>query len=231
MIPGIRARKPPVTRSLHLRPAAPALVERSLPANRLPASSLPTLEGAVAAAVGGVPFYCRDILEARETQRSRVASAARPAPPRCVRLSSRASYTSVLLALSAAPWRWARTSALRKAAKREPRRKCKWRLSCLSAFLGPVRVGGRVLGRGVGRMARMPIGLSLPCWVGKFPTAAWQLRVLRRGGPLSFPWLFGPVRAPLSRLAPATRSWRVPCCGLTGLVISTGNGYLSKSWS
>ena len=80
--------------------------------------SLPTGEGAVAATVGDVTL---PVLKAGKRKiKGHVNGTSRPA-----RLSSRASDTSALLALCAAPWRLARISALRKAAKREPRRKCK----------------------------------------------------------------------------------------------------------
>lgn len=59
-------RKPPVTQSLHLRTPSPA--ERSRPA-----SSLPTLEGAVAAPVEGVPISVVAIfLRPEKRRRSKV---------------------------------------------------------------------------------------------------------------------------------------------------------------
>lgn len=98
--------------------------------------------------------------------------------------SSSAERKSSLLALCAAPWRLARISALRKAAKREPRRKCKWQLSWHPASRGSAGVGGRVLDRDVGRMARMLVGLRGSCRVSKLPN--WSVAdlgvFLRRSG-------------------------------------------------
>ena len=44
------------------------------------------------------------------------------------------------------------------------------------------------------------------------------------GGPAAYPLALWALCAPLlSRIAVATRDWRVPFCGLTGLVSSSGN--------
>ena len=223
LLPDFRASETIITRSPHLRLPAPALPELGLSSSgRGILHSLPTHEGAVTGTVGRLPLSVVAIFlrpEERNVE-GHVDSVSRPA-----RLSSRANCTSALLALCAAPWRSGRTSASRKEAKREPRRKCKWQLSRLPLWGTPAGVGERFLSRRVSRMARILVGLRWRCGVGKLnrgPAAA--AAALRRADCFS-PGLLGLTRAPFEPgfCREADRS-----CGIMGFVNSTDNTFLTS---